>query len=308
MSGVQRYRGSKYLIRDQARHILASQIRFGQSKHAAKVGEGRKFGDQMSGIHSHSTFRAYTKAINGFIRYAEDRLDGMGCTHRVHLRDLKDIAIDYLDSRKDEVSGYTLSLDKSALKRIYRDLEYQIPSRADVEISRSRGEAVRDRHFSQSRNSDLVEICRSTGGRREDIEKLCRGSFFEDGKTGRMFVRFEQSKGGRTRETPVLNADRIKEIIDRRTENPRERLFERVHGAADIHGYRREYAKALYQELQRDSALKEDLERFYGIRETGREYIVRDGSRERYDRDSMALVSQSLGHNRIDTTIRNYIK
>lgn len=308
MSGVQRYRGSKYLIRDQARHILASQIRFGQSKHAAKVGEGRRFGDQMAGIHSHSTFKAYTKAIRGFIDYAEERLDQMGCTHRVHLRDLKDLAIAYLDSRRDEVSGYTLSLDKSALKRIYRDLEYQIPSRSGEEITRSRREAVRDRHFSESRNSDLVEICRSTGGRREDIEKLCRGSFFEDKETGRLFVRFEQSKGGRTRETPVLNADRVREIIAQRTDEPRDRLFERVHGAADVHGYRREYARTLYQELQRDREFRQDLERFYKIKPTAREYIVRDGSRERYDRDSMGIVSQSLGHNRIDTTIRNYIK
>lgn len=306
MSGVQRYRGSKYLIKDQARHILASQIKFGQSKHAAKVGEGRKFGDQMAGIHSHSTFKAYTKAVQGFIRFAEDRLDQMGCTHRVHLRDLKDLAIAYLDSRRDEVSGYTLSLDKSALKRIYRDLEYQIPSRATVEISRSRGEAVRDKHFSEDKNSDLVTICRSTGGRREDIGKLCRASFYE--RDGRLFVRFEQSKGGRTRETPVLNPDRVREIIARRTENKDDRLFNRIHSAADIHGYRRDYARSLYQELQQDQRLKEDLQGFYGIRETGREYIVRDGSRERYDRDSMGIVSKSLGHNRIDTTIRNYIK
>lgn len=308
MSGVQRYRGSKYLIRDQARHILASQIRFGQSKHAAKVGEGRRFGDQMAGIHSHSTFKAYTKAIRGFIDYAEERLDQMGCTHRVHLRDLKDLAISYLDSRRDEVSGYTLSLDKSALKRIYRDLEYQIPSRSGEEITRSRGEAVRDRHFSEEKNSDLVTICRSTGGRREDIEKLCRGSFFEDKETGRLFVRFEQSKGGRTRETPVLNADRVREIIAQRTDEPRDRLFERVHGAADVHGYRREYARTLYQELQRDREFRQDLERFYKIKPTAREYIVRDGTKERYDRDSMGIVSKSLGHNRIDTTIKNYIK
>lgn len=302
-----KYKHSKNSIRNQAKYILQSQTRFGCSKHEAKDIEKHRFGDAMSGIHSYNTFFTYSKEVDLFIRYAEKELESIGCTKYVRLSGLKDMAEDYLrQQEKRGLSVYTLGLKRAALCRIFRNLEYKPPSRSNAEITRSRGEAARDRRFSESRNADLITICKNTGGRRHDIEKLTRDSFFE--KEGRLFVKFERSKGGRTRETPVLNDDRVREILDRRTENNDDRLFDRIHSAADIHAYRREYAKELYREVMENQEFREELQKFYRLQEINREYISRDGDREHYDKDAMAIVSKALGHNRIDTTIKNYVK
>lgn len=302
-----KYKGCKHTIRSQARHILQDQDRRGFSKHEAKREQGHRFGDRMNGIHSNTTFDGYSDIINRFIDYAEKELEAINCTKYIRISGLRDMAVEYMQLQEEKgLSPASLATYRAALCRIFPDLEYKAPSRADTEITRSRGEAVRDKRFSESRNSDLVEIARSTGGRRADIEKLTRDSFYE--RDGQLFVRFERSKGGRTRDSVVLNADRVREIIERRTENKDDRLFDRIHSAADVHAYRREYAKQLYQQVQDVPEFRERLQDFYKLPVSGKEYISRDGSKERYDKDAMAVVSKALGHNRIDTTIKNYIK
>ena len=52
----------------------------------------------------------------------------------------------------------------------FRDVETDIRRRAD--IKRSRGDAIRDKHFSEKNNADLITFCRCSGLRRAEIQDL----------------------------------------------------------------------------------------------------------------------------------------
>jgi hypothetical protein len=94
----------------------------------------------------------------------------------------------------------------------------------------------------------------------------------------------DQGKGGRPRTVPVLRAleSRVLEIIEGK--KPNQLVVERIPVRADIHGYRREYANALYKEW------------------TGKEYNPKNKNE-----DVMLVVSAALGHNRLDVISRNYL-
>lgn len=83
-------------------------------------------------------------------------------------------------------------------------------------------------------------------------------------------------------EKAILDAAKGKGLEDR--------IFSRVPSHMDVHGYRREYAQALYNSLARpvDKIPKRD------------KYICRgDKKGVIYDKKAMLCVSRQLGHNRI---------
>jgi len=104
-----------------------------------------------------------------------------------------------------------------------------------------------DRHFSATRNADLITIARAIGGRREDIEKLHIHHFREI--FGHLYVDFLRSKGGRNRTTPVRPdlVDDVREYLKRVKARGQTKLFDRVHSKLDIHALRREYAQELHE-------------------------------------------------------------
>ena len=81
---------------------------------------------------------------------------------------------EYLQSRS-HLSAYTQKLDALALAKVYGCkttyfVATEVRHRAD--ISRSRGEKVMDRNFSESRNKEFVDFCRSTGLRCSETSEL----------------------------------------------------------------------------------------------------------------------------------------
>src|SRR5262249_41215119 len=138
-----------------------------------------------------------------------------------------------------------------------------------------------DKKFSVERNRDLVDFCRATGLRRRELRVLRVDRVYR--ADGRLMVFVEQGKGGRPRTVPVLRAleNRVLGIIEGK--KPDQLVIECIPVRADIHGYRREYANAIYEEW------------------AGRKYDARDK-----DRDVMLVVSAALGHNRQDVISRNY--
>ena len=89
-----------------------------------------------------------------------------------------------------------------------------------------------------------------------------------------------------------------KQKIDEAKNNNDEFVCGKVSKAADIHSYRAEYAKSLYEKYARDI---ETLER-------SELYVCRgDNAGKVYDRQAVDKVTQALGHNRIDVAISNYL-
>lgn len=310
--------GRKKTLENQVRYILFSKQAYGESRHKAKQqlreekGDDYRFGMTDDKIHSISTFNNYMKQCNLFVNWC---MNEKGVERHTKLDDLKEYAIEYLQQGQDDgKSLYTLKLERSALAKLYGQpipFTFDKP-RSYRDVTRSRGERVRDKNFSEERNQDLVNISRGTGGRREDIGKLTSECFFHD-EHGNLWVHFYESKGGRDRVSPILPQyqEKIEQFLA--TKKPNEPLFERIHNAADIHSYRREYAQDLYDLVCKDKEKAKEYAEQYPTRyEEGiKGDIYRSHDKEHSfegNRDDIHTVSQALGHNRLDVTVNHYLK
>lgn len=295
--------------------------RLGQSRHKAKEalnkeyrdrGQNKPFDKAVEGIFSINTFKAYLKHGEHFIDWC---ISFKGCkTYGKSLEELRQYAPDYLKAREAEgLSLYSLKSEKSALGKIFGgEIPYKFKEqRKVINITRSRGKAVRDTHFSPERNQELVTIAKATGGRREDISKLTPQSFIADHK-GRLWVVFTQSKGGRDRISPVLPqyTEAVTNIIKGKPDN--EPIFDHINTNADIHSYRRYYAQTLYATVADDHDYRDDLMGMYPPRRekaTGDYYHSHTKDLPfKGRRDDIYIVTQALGHNRLEVTVNHYLK
>lgn len=78
------------------------------------------------------------------------------------------------------LSAWTVQLEAKALGKLYGirpddDKYFKPPKRERAEIKRSRGDAVRDRHFSTTNNDELIKFCKGTGLRRGELSELRGG-------------------------------------------------------------------------------------------------------------------------------------
>lgn len=76
---------------------------------------------------------------------------------------------EWLQVRVDQdLSAWTIQAEAKALGKLYGikpdDEDYfKPPKRNRSEIKRSRGDAKRDRHFSEANNDELIKFCREPG-------------------------------------------------------------------------------------------------------------------------------------------------
>ena len=97
-----------------------------------------------------------------------------------------------------------------------------------------------------------------------------------------MHIRKGVGKGGRERYSPIIG-EHQKQIADRIIKTPEdEKVWQHIHGAADIHGYRAEYATAVYKAHARD---------------------IKD-----IPYDKINKCSKALGHNRAEVFATNYLR
>ncbi len=176
--------------------------------------------------------------------------------------------------------------------------DYALPTRHRRDITRSRDEAVRDKHFSVERNSELVNFCCCTGLRsRKELQQI-RGTDLIDNGSGQYAIRV-YGKGGRLRESVIYGTqEQIRQVVDRMKAAGEELVWPRVHSAADIHSYRAEYACRLYEARARDPKDLPPSER----------YCCRgDLKGQWFDRKAMLLASRELGHSRINVIAEHYL-
>lgn len=269
----------------QVKVTLDDKLAIGQSKHLAK-----RMGTAQNHIYSWGTYKAYLKQGCRFAKWAKET---HGCKT---LEQARQHVNEYLE-RSKELSPYTQKLYASSLAKIYscssKDFNVQTDTRHRADITRSRDEKVRDKHFSESRNQELVNFCRSTGLRRSELEKLRGNQLIE--RNGQFYIGVK-GKGGRYREAPVIY--KVDEVVSRMKAAGDEKVWNRVHNAADIHSYRGQYATSFYKSIarQRDKIPIEDR------------YCCRiDLKGVWYDKKAMLEVSRALGHNRISVIAGHYL-
>lgn len=336
-------RRNKAYVKDlhqQAYDRLTGMQAFGQSKTEAMAN-----GTEKNKIFSFNTYQAYWKHTKYFIKYIKEQHPE--CTT---LKSARKYVNEWLQARTDQdLSAWTVQLEAKAMGKLYGiepddDNYFQPPKRNREDIKRSRGDRVRDKHFSKTNNDELIKFCKGTGLRRGELGKL-RGkdlvsreqieaeiaqlesrtpadltpadtkrlSMLRDTRLFReeYFAHVRRGKGGRERLSPIIGPN-AEQIIRRFQETPaEEKVWQHIHQSADIHSYRAEYATAIYKAYARPL---EEIP-YDGVNQgTGRNYqsavytCRKDEAGRKLDKAAMLVCSKALGHNRISVVADNYLR
>ncbi len=294
-------------IENQIHSSLSAKIAFGESKHKDKIEQGKKFGESTQKIYSFGTYDTYCKVGREYAKWLSDK--GIKYTS---LAQTEAYAKEYIETRLQEgKSLYTLKMERSALSMVYgHSIDIKLPIRHNTDVQRSRKETANDKHISKTgKYKDVFTIASAGDCRRCDMYSLTVNSLIE--RDGHYFLDIRKSKGGRDRLAPIIpeQAEHIKEIFEKAKANGQQRIFEHIPKEIDVHALRREYAKELYRVLNDDKTLRDKFLTFYPPRkENVKSNWYRDRDGNVFERDTVYVVSQSLGHSRIDTSITSYLK
>lgn len=288
-------------LKVQVQDSLNSKLAIGQSRQAGKLD-----GTAPDKIYSWGTYRTYLKHCCYFVGWC--RMEHKCKT----LEQCRPYAAEWIAHQQETgKSAYTLKMEVSALAKLYGVTTSQFgrqgagmgistPSRSRAQIKRSRGAKVRDAHFNPQKNSQFVEFCRATGLRRHELEMLTGDALAVDAAGNYMLHLTKGTKGGRPRFVPIIGTpETVAYIVLQMQVAGRGRVWPKVPVAADIHGYRADYAKAVYAANARPLA---------ECKASGAVYWCRgDKKGQWYDKEAMRIASQALGHNRLDVIAKHYL-
>ena len=250
--------------------------------------------DQTEKIYSISTLRSYIKQSCEFTKWIRQEHPDVKTLDQA--REYAGDYIKYCQQRGDSV--YSLKLYRAALAKMYgvpcREIA-ELPNRQRADIERSRGAKISDYHFNPERHPDFVSFCRATGLRRAEITALKGSALIYRGADPYLSV---IGKGDRHRYIPILPTDR--ELVERYCRQAGDgKVWPHVPSHADIHGYRADYARKIYNSVARppEQLLAKD-DRYVCRKDRGGIVL---------DRKAMAYASEALGHNRINVIAQNYI-
>lgn len=216
------------------------------------------------------------------------------------------------------------------------------PKRERANITRSRGDRVRDQHFSVANNDELIKFCQGTGLRRSELvalkgsdlvtkEQIQKKIEVLESKEGlnpgedkqlkmlqdanmfdvEYFTYVRNGKGGRERLSPIVGKNAA-QIIGRMKDTPKDaKVWQHVNSNADIHSYRSDYAVTIYKQYARsiEEIPYDRVNKGTGKRFQSEVYVCRkDESGKRLDKKAMLICSKALGHNRIEVVANNYIR
>ena len=327
-------------LHQQAYDRLNGMQAFGESKKEAVAN-----GTDRGKIFSFNTYQTYWKHTKYFLKYIKEVHPE--CTT---LKSAKKYVNEWLQLRTDQgLSAWTIQTEAKALSKLYGiqpDDEgyFKPPKRNREDIKRGRGDRVRDRHFSEENNDELVKFCKGTGLRRSELmelrgkdlvtraqieDEIARLNALPAGERSaaadkrlemlqdtrlfdeEYFTHVRNGKGGRERLSPIIGRF-AGQIIGRIRETPaEEKVWQYVNTNADIHGYRAEYATAIYKTHARPI---QDIPYDRVHRGTGRRYqsevytCRKDEAGKKLDKAAMLVCSKALGHNRISVVADNYIR
>lgn len=279
------HQNKKSLVK-QAEEVLTGKLQIGESKNEAK-----HLGVACDGIYSWSTYKGYLSIC---CRFLTDCKEQHGCKT---LSEARQYANEWLHKYDD--SPYTQKTYMAALCKLYGEHSenfFHTKDRERKDIHRSRNDVVRDTHFSERNNKELVTFCKSTGLRRKELENI-RGHQLKVTANG--YYIHVKGKGGRWRDALVCGTDKeIQLVVHKMKSAGKEKVWGKVHSNADIHSYRRIYCTRVYTLFARPIETLSHSEKFFCRKD--KKGIV-------YDRKAMRIASNNLGHNRISVIAGHYL-
>ena len=333
-------------LMEQANARLVAMQHFGESKKAAMAD-----GTEKDKIFSAGTYHSYYKHIRYFCRWIQETHPECTTLRaaRKYVNEWLEMREKSVNAKGEPLAAHTIQLEAKALGKLYgitpEDDDYYVPPKRNrVDIKRSRGPAVRDANFSEANNYELVRFCRGTGLRRMELEKLKPEDLRTRAEIEARITELEiipkekradaeekelailrdteyfagteyflsiKGKGGRVRLSPIIGTA-SEAIVERIRSTPvGENVWQYVNSNADIHGYRAEYATAIYKAHARKI---EDIPFDAVNKGTGRKYqsevytCRKDEAGKKLDKAAMLIASKALGHNRISVVADNYIR
>lgn len=290
---------------------IDSLKRFGESKHEAKKREKercKKLGikwnpSKVEGIYSWSTCDNYKRECLKFVEWVQQNYVK---EHKIKYLDKiqYDVVRRYLQQNIDSnKSPYTVHLMASAIAKVLdcspMDFNITLPPRKIENITRSRLDREHDKHVSIENNKDIIEFCKGTGLRRRELISLNPNCIFE--KNNHVYVEIKEgskggAKGGKPRVFKVIEShkEHILNMRNKAIDEGKNRVFTKVINRLDVHSYRRVYATNRYME-------------FKNMGEGSGEFYTRRMDKKKIDRGIAVLVSNELGHNRLDVVCRHYL-
>ena len=333
-------------LHQQAYDRLTGMLAFGESKKEAVAN-----GTEKDKIFSHNTYKTYWKHTKYFVKWIQENHPKCTTlkSAKKHVNEWLQSRVDQVNDKGQHLSAWTIQTEAAALNKLYQidkaDVDrFQPPKRNRQEIKRSRVVTVRDAHFSVTNNDELIRFCKGTGCRRNVLERLEGRDLWtrevmeselamlskNENKTKKeekhmavlqdalktfpdqdMFIHHRKDKNGRYRFAPIIGPDREQIITRMRNTGYKEKVWLHVSGNADIHGYRAEYATAMYKMHARDikDIPYDRVNKGTGRKFQGDVYVCRkDEKGKKLDKHAMFLCSKALGHNRISVVADNYIR
>lgn len=259
--------------------------------------------------------KIYKTVGNEFSSWSKSK----GYTFRA-LSEVKDThIIEYLCERQTaEKSAWTISRDLSALNKIFsRSISKKqagLKCRKNTDIQNNRGFGNNYRNSIYKKNQALTNFISATGIRRQSVSTICPLNAIRN-NDGTVIGFHITEKGGKSRNAIVLKskqAEITNFVNERISQNGNAPFWNEPSKNLNTHWYRGQYAKSLYEELLIAKNNNQDYyvgNRSTFINESKFEQAIQ-GHKETtkgYDTECLALVSQSLGHNRIDVVYSNYL-
>lgn len=277
---------NKLSLVDQVKLALDEKLAIGQSKYLDK-----SLKQTSDKIYSWETYRNYLKHNCYFVLWCKDNFK---CKTLEQCR----LHVDEWLSSRSHLSAYTVKLEAAALAKLYQCSTNEFiknRARKRSEITRSRGKKVRDKHFSEEKNQEFVQFCKSTGLRRNELKSLTGNKLLL--KEGVYYIKVDSgAKGGRYREVPIFGD--VESIVSRMKYCEHEKVWPTVPTGADIHSYRADYATAFYLSKARKPHL---------IPKSDRYCCRKDRKGLWLDKKAMLATSHALGHNRISIIAGHYL-
>lgn len=282
---------------------INSQRRFGESKHEAKQlarQNARESGEHQTvkGVFSYSTEHTYKKNGRAFINWVRNKHP-----ETKTLEQAKKHVAEYLhDNISRGLSAHTVHTRAFALACIFRcdvkEFGVDLPTRKSSEIKRTRSapnieEFRRDTQY-------IHRFAAATGARRIELKRLKEGCLKVDNQ-GKLRILLD-GKGGKTRWARVLEHER--DFVISVVESAQKGNLMRADGCKRIfpdriipekeplHQHRKEYAKALYDEVIEN--------REHEILDRGLYHCRGERYGKVFNRTALAIVSYHLGHGQPD--------
>lgn len=243
-------------------------------------------------IFSNETYKTYAKQNNKFFEYMEKNHPKCNT-----LEKCRPYCNEYLADRMSKGdSASSLKTARAAMGKLYQEPAknfLDLPDRRRADFKRSRGEKVRDKHFSKKNNAEKIEVCRSCGFRRGEIKGAEKIQAFYAPNKDRYYVKIINGKGGKTRLSEIVSKDphAVTQYINNN--------FNHISNAADVHDYRADYCRRIYEKYARP---------IYQVPRNERYYCRGDRKGEVFDKRAMKIASQNLGHERLNVIAQSYLR